>query len=625
MGQIKHYNNGKWTIYTSGEGLSGYTGYSNTYYIGADLDNNGNLSKANPDGSLVNLEINLIPKTWSEMVTLSNGNSLIQGRNYLITDFQTKTVILNTGEIVYGSPYGTLWNVDGWADLSDYTTRTYRDWAEESGYYPPSYVGTEAIMFDIINNKYYKVMFSQWTQGGAGGGFAYTRTEILSPTTFGTPVNFTHTNYGTEVDYIDEGISITRGVNQGIFNETYENSYLKAGYYFGGEYTVGPIEPIIVQAINNNSVSNRVLSTVYPEDEILYGLKDLMQGATKGRIQFRKDTKLVISTYYDWRVVKFRRWFDTTSNVYNVLTDNGQASNDYLTFNNIQKTNTTEIPLNYNDYPTLNNVVIFDECFHNNIGEGFFKNSTFYRFYKNNIKCSDFYSNYFQYFINNEINCDTFRNNGSYLGSTPYFEYNQINCDRFESNMITTFRKNKIFSEIFSNVNPGNGGAVFSDNELNIKNCKNLTYVNFSLNKIFSDAFTFNNFYQNFKQNIINVITFTLSNIYGNFTDNFINGYEFYDTDTQGNFFGNVINAQIRNSNIGADFNNNKINQTIISCIIQNGFTYNIVNTTLSGNLLTPVNLYEPAYTKTIFANRNGQVFLTYLNNTNTPVYVSVP
>ncbi len=348
MGQIKHYNNGKWTIYTSGEGLSGYTGVTNTYYVGPDLNNDGNLTKANPDGSLVNLEINLTLKTWSEMLALSNNNSLIQGQHYLITDFQTNAIILNTGEVEYGSPYGTLWNIDGWADLSDYTTRTYVDWATAIGYAPPDYVGTEAIMFDLINNKYYKIMFSQWTGGGAGGGFAYTRTEILSPTTFGTPVNFTHTNYGTEVDYIDEGLAITRGVNKGIFNIAYENSYSVGGYFLGGEYTVGSVEPLIVQAVSNNSISNQVLSTIYPEDEILYGLKDLIQGATKGRIQFRKDTKLVISTYYDWRVVKFRRWFDTVVNGYISLVDNGQVFEDYLTFPN-QNRFTTEIPLLNNE------------------------------------------------------------------------------------------------------------------------------------------------------------------------------------------------------------------------------------------------------------------------------------
>lgn len=55
MGQIKHYNNGKWTIYTSGEDLSDYTGTTNTYYIGVN-NTDGDLSKVNPDGELINLE-----------------------------------------------------------------------------------------------------------------------------------------------------------------------------------------------------------------------------------------------------------------------------------------------------------------------------------------------------------------------------------------------------------------------------------------------------------------------------------------------------------------------------------------------------------------------------------------
>lgn len=72
MGQIKHYNNGKWTIYTSGEGLSGYTGVTDTYYVGPDLNNDGNLTKANPDGSLVNLETGIRPyKVYTALLTQS--------------------------------------------------------------------------------------------------------------------------------------------------------------------------------------------------------------------------------------------------------------------------------------------------------------------------------------------------------------------------------------------------------------------------------------------------------------------------------------------------------------------------------------------------------------------------
>jgi hypothetical protein len=116
MGQIKHYNNGKWTIYTSGEGLSGYTGVTDTYYVGPDLNNDGNLTKANPDGSLVNLEKpnvgftgftyeigqyvadegGVIAHRW---LSTSAGGSPTAGtvQNYLVVDTQ------NIGSSVYWS------------------------------------------------------------------------------------------------------------------------------------------------------------------------------------------------------------------------------------------------------------------------------------------------------------------------------------------------------------------------------------------------------------------------------------------------------------------------------------------------------------------------------------------
>ena len=38
-------------------------------------------------------------------------------------------------------------------------------------------------------------------------------------------VNFVKTDYGSEVDEIDTGLSITRGNNQGIYNSALEQSY----------------------------------------------------------------------------------------------------------------------------------------------------------------------------------------------------------------------------------------------------------------------------------------------------------------------------------------------------------------------------------------------------------------
>lgn len=77
------------------------------------------------------------------------------------------------------SPGGTLWNIDGWTDLTDIESRTYTPLYEAFGFggLGNKIVGTECVMFLPDNGKYYAVKFDSWTQGG-GGGFAYTRREI---------------------------------------------------------------------------------------------------------------------------------------------------------------------------------------------------------------------------------------------------------------------------------------------------------------------------------------------------------------------------------------------------------------------------------------------------------------
>ncbi len=83
------------------------------------------------------------------------------------------------------SPGGTLWNIDGWADLTDVESRTYTNLyaAFGNGGLGNKIVGTECVMYLPDNGKYYAVKFSQWTQGQngggpGGGGFAYIRREL---------------------------------------------------------------------------------------------------------------------------------------------------------------------------------------------------------------------------------------------------------------------------------------------------------------------------------------------------------------------------------------------------------------------------------------------------------------
>jgi hypothetical protein len=77
------------------------------------------------------------------------------------------------------SPDGTLWNIDGWSDFSNIEERTYTNlYAAFGNGLGNKIVNTECVMYLPDNGKYYAVKFSSWTQGAAGGGFAYTRREL---------------------------------------------------------------------------------------------------------------------------------------------------------------------------------------------------------------------------------------------------------------------------------------------------------------------------------------------------------------------------------------------------------------------------------------------------------------
>jgi hypothetical protein len=78
------------------------------------------------------------------------------------------------------SPGGTVWNVDGWDDLSDVETRTYDNFyaAYGNGQLGNRVPGSQAVMYVEDNDTYYAVQWLGWTQGNNGGGFSYTRKEI---------------------------------------------------------------------------------------------------------------------------------------------------------------------------------------------------------------------------------------------------------------------------------------------------------------------------------------------------------------------------------------------------------------------------------------------------------------
>lgn len=95
----------------------------------------------------------------------------------------TKPFIKETGYDEDQSPFGTLWNAEGYQDLSNLMSRQWMVFHDITNgeYLGKRIVGKELVMWDTLNDKYYAVTFTRWQQGNAGSnypGFAYTRREI---------------------------------------------------------------------------------------------------------------------------------------------------------------------------------------------------------------------------------------------------------------------------------------------------------------------------------------------------------------------------------------------------------------------------------------------------------------
>ena len=90
------------------------------------------------------------------------------------------------------SPTNTLWNTEGWDDLSDVTSRNYVTFYAAVGV--NNGVGRaipykELVMKDTQNNKYYKIKVTEWHGNNSGGGFSYTR-ELIDTTNAKVGISF---------------------------------------------------------------------------------------------------------------------------------------------------------------------------------------------------------------------------------------------------------------------------------------------------------------------------------------------------------------------------------------------------------------------------------------------------
>ena len=77
------------------------------------------------------------------------------------------------------SPNNTIWNVEGWDDLSNVTARPYLNWYSAIKAIAGVVItDIDFVMKDTVNNEYWTIKFHHWTSNNNGGGFRYTRRKI---------------------------------------------------------------------------------------------------------------------------------------------------------------------------------------------------------------------------------------------------------------------------------------------------------------------------------------------------------------------------------------------------------------------------------------------------------------
>jgi hypothetical protein len=134
-------------------------------------------------------------------------------------------------------------------------------------------------------------------------------------------------------------------------------------------------EPLILTAASDSTFHATVISTVHPKDRIQYDFTIdetyVSNSPCKGRIVERIDDNNN-RTDYDHRTVKFIRYESSTgSGVYNVINDNGEDSQEFLTFGTGCFSNYIgDVWVFVNDTgDEFPNFVMGDNCFSNKIGD----------------------------------------------------------------------------------------------------------------------------------------------------------------------------------------------------------------------------------------------------------------
>jgi hypothetical protein len=535
MGRIIQQNNGKTTVYITGENINNIPVSTNTYYLGVDLAS-GFYEKLNPSGDIINLEssgggsftggtvsgatnftnslsantfsattyLNLpgdsVEVTYSELVDKITGGTLSTGSYYIITDFQTcydqPDFEYNNTPIISGNyKQGPVEPIVILATSADTIS---------SIAYQPAYPN-DTIKYDW-----------SWNMTEVTNGAAYGRiTERVDE--FNNRTDYDHRNilfkrYRLYTYRQDQPLNGTIEITSTNLNNVTGTTTQFTNLSVGDVIYVPGINPSYFEVVH---ISGDTLMSITGDTLSTFG----------GGFEFYKTIE---ETNDSSGYFSFKRT--------NVKTD------DYLEY--------TTFGDALNQSYAKNNYVGNYANNHTNIGETFIlSNNVFLE--------GEYESNKFgDYCYNNTWGTDNENNTwGDYC-------YNNVSTNDIDDNIIGHYFNNNLINV---NLTDNHIGSDFNNNKLLGENEEDF------IDNLIGNGFNSNVIYSRFYKNEI------LDNFNNNEIGDFINldNFEFYRNYIRNNFNNNIIRQDFQNNQIGTNFQENEINGEFQGNTILNGFNNN--------------------------------------------------
>lgn len=419
MGKIIQIENGKTTVYVSGEDIGNLPPIIDTYYVGVD-NTSGAYEKLNPNGTLINLEAGSVSTTtYADIVSLMSSSGLTPGTYYNISDFET----------VYDQPD---YFVNGDAKTI-VTTNTEINEPLIVLAISTTELATEAFQPNKPKSKIkYDVTFSS--------------TEVMGNPAKGR-ISELIDDYNNRTDYDHVNVKFKRYQDYGnnfTFAGTITDYDCTTGLVVGNGTSFTSLTPGDILVFNTKSdfgYNIGVKVAIVSDNNNMYTYVDANYSSdvfTSAAYSFYSVSPL--STYTSYKEIYISQSDNSDYNEFTLLSDTISNSNyigDFAKFG-------MSFILSNNIIGTSSSLNVFgDATYNNTIGSYCQNNKIDGSFYENNIGSN---------FVNNKINLE-FKNNVI----SDYFGYNNIGSnfignicyDNFKSNQIGNFCGNNVKSNIF--------------------------------------------------------------------------------------------------------------------------------------------------------------------------------